>query len=48
MRYITGKNNKELITALYNKREKLLKAKKLDISLEKLLSYYDLNDNDDN
>ena len=43
-----GKNNKELITALYNKREKLLKAKKLDISLEKLLSYYDLNDNDDN
>ena len=43
-----GKNNKELITALYNKREKLLKAKKIDISLEKLLSYYDLNENDDN
>lgn len=43
-----GKNNKELITVLYNKREKLLKVKKLDISLEKLLSYYDLNENDDN
>lgn len=43
-----GRNNKKLITTLYNKRIKQLQAKKLDISLEKLLSYYDLSEDYDN
>lgn len=39
-----GKNSKELITSLYNLRINLLKSKKIDISLQKLLSYYDIDD----
>ena len=35
-----GENSEELITKLFKKREKLLKRKNIEISLEKLLEYY--------